>query len=130
MWIPVTPTWRVLRLRIRRETASRYGGSINHSVLPKGRSFTANSAFCTQPSSQPSFSYLHIIHLSYCCLSSVDPGGPVVIILATGSEVRGFKRGRGRWIFFQSVKILSKTSYIREVKPWVPCRRFAAHKRT
>ena len=29
----------------------------------------------------------------------VDPGGPVVIILATGSEVREFKPGRGRWIF-------------------------------
>ena len=29
----------------------------------------------------------------------VDPGGPVVIILATGSEVRGFKPGRGRLIF-------------------------------
>ena len=28
----------------------------------------------------------------------VDPGGPVVNILATGSEVRGFKPGRGRWI--------------------------------
>ena len=28
----------------------------------------------------------------------VDPGGPVVIILATESEVRGFKPGRGRWI--------------------------------
>ena len=27
------------------------------------------------------------------------PGGPVVVILATGSEVRGFKPGRGRWIF-------------------------------
>ena len=27
------------------------------------------------------------------------PDGPMVIILATGSEVRGFKPGRGRWIF-------------------------------
>ena len=26
---------------------------------------------------------------------NVDPGAPVVIILATGSEVRGFKSGRG-----------------------------------
>ena len=31
----------------------------------------------------------------------VDPGGPVVIVLATGSEVRGFKPDRGRWIFFR-----------------------------
>ena len=29
----------------------------------------------------------------------VDHGGLVVIILVTGSEVRGFKSGRGRWIF-------------------------------
>ena len=29
----------------------------------------------------------------------VDPGGPVVIVLASGSEVRGFDPGRGRWIF-------------------------------
>ena len=54
-----------------------------------------------------------------------DPGGSVVIILATGSDVRGFKPGRGRWIF-QSVKILSMTSFGREVKPWVACRRFTA----
>ena len=31
---------------------------------PNGRSFTANSAFSTLPSSQPSFSYLHTVHLS------------------------------------------------------------------
>ena len=29
----------------------------------------------------------------------VDPGAPVVIILASGSEVHGFDPGRGRWIF-------------------------------
>ena len=29
----------------------------------------------------------------------VDPGSPVVIILASGSEVRVFDPGRGRWIF-------------------------------
>ena len=29
----------------------------------------------------------------------LEPGGPVVIILTTGYEVRGFKPGRGRWIF-------------------------------
>ena len=38
--------------------------SINLSVLPKGRSFTANSAVSTLPSSKPSFSYLHTVHLS------------------------------------------------------------------
>ena len=31
-------------------------------------------------------------------INLVDPGGPVVIILATGSEARGFKPGGGRLI--------------------------------
>ena len=31
----------------------------------------------------------------------VEPGTPVVIILATGSQVRGFKPGRGRLIFLE-----------------------------
>ena len=63
-------------------------------------------------------------------IPDVDPGSTVVIILANGSEVRGFKPGRGRWIFLQSVKILSMTSFGREVKPWVPRRRFTELKRT
>ena len=32
--------------------------------------------------------------------------------------------------FFQSVKILSMTSFGRKVKPWVPCRRFTAREIT
>ena len=59
----------------------------------------------------------------------VDPGSPVVIKLATGSEVRGFKPGRDRWMF-QSLNILSMTSFWRELKPLVPCRRYTARKRT
>ena len=43
----------------------------------------------------------------------IDHCRPVVLIIATGSEVRGFKPARGRWIF-QSVKILSMTSFGRE----------------
>ena len=31
--------------------------------------------------------------------NAVVAGGSVVIIFATGSEVRGFKTGRGRWNF-------------------------------
>ena len=64
--------------------------------------------------------------VDFHCPSNVDPKGHVVIVLATGSGDRGFKPGRGRWIF-QSVKIPSMT---REGKPWVPCRRFTARKRT
>ena len=33
--------------------------------------------------------------------SQVDPGGPVVIKLASGSEVLGFDPGRGRWVFLE-----------------------------
>ena len=63
-------------------------------------------------------------------IRNVDPGGTVVIILGSGSKVRGFDPGRGRWIFFQSVKIVSMTSFGREVKPRSPCRRFTARKST
>ena len=42
----------------------------------------------------------HSTTVKYCYqIQRVDAGGPVVIILAIGSEVRGFKSGRGRWIF-------------------------------
>ena len=60
---------------------------------------------------------------------AIDPGRPMVIILASGSEDRGFDPA---WVdgFFQSVKILSMTSFGREVNPWVPCRRLQARKRT
>ena len=40
-----------------------------------------------------------MVVLKLCPFAWVDPGGPVVIILAPGSEVRRFKPGRGRWIF-------------------------------
>jgi hypothetical protein len=42
-------------------------------------------------------------------------GGLVVSMLASGSRVRGFKRGRSRWIFLH-VKILSLPSFGGEVK--------------
>ena len=47
--------------------------------------------------------YLYIYELcSFFKLSVTSPTSqliPVVIILASGSEVRGFDLGRGRWIF-------------------------------
>jgi hypothetical protein len=49
-------------------------------------------------------------------------------VLASGTQVRVFKPGRSRQIF-KGGKILSTPSFGREVKPWVPCRRFAACKR-
>ena len=51
-------------------------------------------------------------------IGHVDHGGPVIIMLATGSEVQGFKPVRGRWIFSER-KNPSMTSFGREVKPWV-----------
>jgi hypothetical protein len=56
-------------------------------------------------------------------------GGLGVSVLASGTQVRGFKPGRSRRNF-KGGKILSTPSFGREVKPWVPCRRFAACKRT
>ena len=47
-----------------RELNRKIFKAINHSVLPKGRYYTANSAFSTLLSSQPYFSYLDTVHLS------------------------------------------------------------------
>ena len=46
-----------------------------------------------------------------------------------GSQVRGFKPDRTRRTF-QGEKILSTPSFGREVKPFVPCRKFTARKRS
>jgi len=50
-------------------------------------------------------------------------------VLAFGTQVRGFKPGRSRGIF-KGENILSTPSFGGEVKPSVPCRRFAACKRS
>ena len=50
-------------------------------------------------------------------------------MLAFGTQVSGFKPGRSRRIF-QGEKILSTPSFGREVKAFVPCRRFTACKRS
>ena len=46
-----------------------------------------------------------------------------------GTQVHGFKHGQSHQIF-QGKKILSTPSFRNEVKPFVPCRIFAACKRT
>jgi hypothetical protein len=48
-------------------------------------------------------------------------GGLGVSALAFGTQVRGFKPGRSRWIF-QGEKFLSAPFFGREEKPWFPCR--------
>jgi hypothetical protein len=52
-------------------------------------------------------------------------GGVMVIVLATGPKVRGFKPGRKR-CFFKGEKIRS-TSFGGEVKPSVSCRKILRH---
>jgi hypothetical protein len=53
--------------------------------------------------------------------------GLVVSLLASGTQVRGFKTGWNRRIF-RAKKILSMPSFEGEVKPSVPCRTFSACK--
>ena len=50
-------------------------------------------------------------------------------VLAFGTQVRGSKPNRSRWIF-QGEKTLSTPSFGGEVKPSVSCRRFTACKRS
>ena len=50
-------------------------------------------------------------------------------VLAFGTKVRGFKPGPSRRIFQGEKKIRSTPSFGREVKPFVPCRRFTACKK-
>jgi hypothetical protein len=57
-----------------------------------------------------------------CCFYSSN-------IIALSTQVRGFKPGRSRRIF-KGQKILRARSFGGEVKPSVPCRRFAACKRS
>jgi hypothetical protein len=55
-------------------------------------------------------------------------GGLGFSMLASDTQVRGFEPGRSRLIL-QGEKFLSMPSFGGEVKPSVPCRRFAACKR-
>jgi hypothetical protein len=56
-------------------------------------------------------------------------GGLVVSMLASGTQDRGFKPDQSRRIF-SGIKIPSMPSFGREVKQFVPCRRFTARSRT
>ena len=49
---------------------------------------------------------------------------------AFGTKVRGFKPGRSRRNYFRAKKILSTSPFGKEVKPFAPCRRFTACKRS
>jgi hypothetical protein len=70
---------------------------------------------------------LWIQHVSTPFISGF--GGLGVSALAFSTQVHGFKPGRSCRIF-KGEKILSTPSFGGEVRPLVPCRRFAACKRT
>jgi hypothetical protein len=53
-------------------------------------------------------------------------GGLVVIVLATGPKVRGFKPGRGRRTL-RAIKISRTPSFGEKLKPEVPYRRILLH---
>ena len=72
---------------------------------------------------------LVILFLSHIYLSIGFGGLERGSVLVFGTQVRGFKPGRSRRIF-KGEKILSTPSFGGEVKPSVPCRRFAECKRS
>jgi hypothetical protein len=76
---------------------------------------------CSSILTQPAASQLNIQPSGF--------GGLAVSMLPSGTQDRGFKPGRSRQIF-SGVKILKMPSFGREVKQLVPCRTFAARKRT
>jgi hypothetical protein len=70
--------------------------------------------------------HLHYIYIYiYVYLNLWSRGS----VLTFGTQVRGFKSGRSLRIF-KGEKILSTPSFGGEVKPSVPCRRFAVCKRS
>jgi hypothetical protein len=104
-----------------------------------------NFTFCCWPSILIMFvmwtNVMHYLPFIYCatqplqvsgirCASSGGSGfsGLVVSMLASGTQDRSFEPGRSHRIF-QAKKIHSMPSF-GEVKPYVPCCRFAARKGT
>ena len=55
--------------------------------------------------------YVHTyIHTYVHTYIYIEPGGPVVIILASGSEVRGFDPGRGKNPEYDFLRKVSKVA--------------------
>ena len=74
-----------------------------------------------------------VVHKTSLCLISITKRERfrwfTGILLAFGTQVRGYKLGRNRRIF-KGKKFLNTPSFGGEEKPTVPCRRFAACKRS
>ena len=87
------------------------GSSTNHQRLQKTSTHTS-------------------VHTKFESNHPLDGFGDLVVsMLASGTQVCGFKRGRSRWIF-TGVKILSMPSSGGVVKESVLCPSFVACKRT
>jgi hypothetical protein len=102
---------------------------INHHYLP-----VYNTLVRVNPSLVPFLSGFHGSVWGTCWgwryrFCNKDTGGFGGLGVAFSTQVRGFKPGKSRRIF-QGEKILNTTSFGGEVKPYVPCRRFAACKRS
>jgi hypothetical protein len=68
---------------------------------------------------------VHLLNTNY--LRAFAFSCQLVIVLAIGRKVRGFRPGRGRWIF-NSDKNPYSTPFVRgEVKPSAPCRKILWH---
>ena len=90
-------------------------------------SLTFSSKAVTDETQGSHFVWRQIISILTYCVDGF--GGLVASMLASRTQVCGFKPGRSRWIF-AGVKTLSVPSSRGEVKESVPCPSFAACKRT
>jgi hypothetical protein len=93
--------------------------------------FTGNLLYCILTLSILLLFMLAELHHRYINIKMYQIAASVVVsMLAFGTQVRGFKPGRSRWIFSLHEKILSMPSFEGEVKESVSCPSFAACKRT
>jgi hypothetical protein len=98
--------------------ATRYGLDGLEDRIPEGVRFSSPDQ--SGPGAHPA---------TYTMGTGRGFSGLEVSKLVFGTQVHGFKPGQSRRIF-QGEKILSMPSFGGEVKPSVPCRRFAACKRS
>jgi hypothetical protein len=98
-------------------------------VIPIQGKQTPETKQLTQPSCLHLFFVVVLNYLFFMTLDVSGFGGLGVSVLASGTQVRGFKPGQSGRIF-KGGKILSTSSFGREVKPRVPCRRLAAYKKS
>jgi hypothetical protein len=86
--------------------------------------------YSEDPTNYKDFHYVNLLrfigYFSSVTSSAVVLGGIVVTMVATRLKVRGFKPGRGLWIFKDDT-IRSTTSFGGKIKQSVPCRKILRH---